>query len=474
MARYTLKTCWTIVVMTLAASLNAADRQVARPNILFLFADDLRSSAIHGQIDRPVQTPRLDRLANQGLAFPHAYIMGAQNGAVCVASRAMLMTGMRLQNIRRNGHDISPNEILLGETLGKAGYSTYGIGKWHNGIETYQRSFRDGAEILFGGRTTAHLNSPPPPSRGAGKIVNGANRDTPTPDPLYKNRHSSEIFADAAIAFLKSEKARQPFFMYVAFTAPHDPRHAPQAFYDRYPLDKVKLPENWLPQHPFDNGHTGRDEVLLPHPRDPEKVRKEIQEYYGIITHMDEQIGRILDALDATGAAGNTIVIFAADNGLAVGQHGLLGKQSLYEHSVNVPLIWRGPGIPVGKRSPAYVYLTELFPTLCDMLDIEVPSTVEVKGFLPSLKDPARSHHQDMYFGFREMHRAVSDRRYKLIEYNVKGDRHTQLFDLKTDPLEMRNLADKPEFGDIKARLSGRLQDYRKQTGDKGSFWDGF
>lgn len=378
------------------APLSTTVTSETRPNIVFLFADDLPASAIHPEQNRPVKTPALDRLASQGLAFPHAYIMGAQGGAVCVASRAMIMTGMRVQSLRKNGHNIKPSETLLGQSLQDAGYYTYGIGKWHNGISTYHRSFQDGAEIFFGGMTHDQFNVPLTHFRADADYKKGDNADNPHTDHMYPNRHASEIFADAAVSFLKSDKASQPFFLYVSFTAPHDPRQAPQEFYDQYPLDKVELPKNFMPQHPFNNGHTGRDEVLLEHPRDPEKVRKEIQEYYGIISHMDSQIGRILDTLDATGATSNTIVIFAGDNGLAVGRHGLLGKQSVYEHSVNVPLNWSGPGIPVGQRSQAYVYLTEIYPTLCDMLSLPVPSTVEVGSFLPSLRDASVPHQKDM------------------------------------------------------------------------------
>ena len=222
------------------------------------------------------------------------------------------------------------------------------------------------------------------------------------------------------------------------------------------------------------NGHAGRDEVLLEYPRDPEKVRGEIRDYYAIISHMDAQIGRILQALDESGQADNTVIVFAGDNGLAVGQHGLLGKQSVYEHSVNVPLIWKGPGISAGKTSVAYCYLTEIFPTLCDMLKLETPKTADVKSFLPCLTDAAKPFHKDMYFAFRQLQRAVSDQRYKLIEYNVNGARHTQLFDLASDPWEMNNLAGKPDTAEIKASLGKKLREYHQGNGDNGEFWKTF
>lgn len=462
------------------AAAPTADTPTTRPNILILFADDLRSSVIH-PTDKPVKTPHLDMLAAKGMAFPHAYIMGGQGGAVCLASRAMLMTGRHLHHLRRNGQDIATTETMLGETLAAAGYHTYGIGKWHNGVDTYMRNFRGGDEILFGGMTQDQFNIPLCHYNKDGQYSNQCKvaitdrKDlTMLCDHIYKDRHSSEIFADAAISFLESEKARDPFFLYVSFTAPHDPRQAPQEYLDMYPLDKVELPPNFWFFHPFNNGHQGRDENLLPKPRDPEKVRAEIRDYYAIISHLDAQVGRIMDSLDKSGQADNTIIIFSGDNGLSVGQHGLLGKQSLYEHSINVPLIWAGPGIPAGKTSAAYCYLTEIYPTLCDMLKLDKPASIDTDSYLACLRDETKPFHKEMYFGFRQLHRAASDLRYKLIEYNVEGNRHTQLFDLQADPWENNNLADKPDMAETKAALRKKLQDYHRSHGDNGEFWSGF
>ena len=209
-----------------------------------------------------------------------------------------------------------------------------------------------------------------------------------------------------------------------------------------------------------------RDEALAPWPRTPEVVREHIAAYYAMITHVDYHMGRVLKALDESGHAGNTIVVFSADNGLAVGQHGLLGKQNLYEHSMRVPLVIGGAGLPRGKRTDAYAYLYDLFPTLCDLTGTATPDTVEGSSLAPVIRGHKDKVRDSMFSAYRTCQRAVKDGRYKLIRYNVNGARTTQLFDLQEDPLEMRNLA-----GDAgqKHRIGGLnrlLGDWMRKTED--------
>src|SRR5262245_9689760 len=164
-------------------------------------------------------------------------------------------------------------------------------------------------------------------------------------------------------------------------------------------------------------------------------IRDQLAEYYGMITHMDEQIGRILAALQKSGQADNTIIIFAADNGLALGSHGLLGKQSVFEHSMRTPLIVSGPGVPSGKSTTAFTYLLDLFPTLCDVLAISPPADLDGNS-LRVLWDGKQEQVRDSVFlPFMQIQRAVRDERWKLIVYPKIS--HLQLFDLQTDPQEM-------------------------------------
>ena len=234
-----------------------------------------------------------------------------------------------------------------------------------------------------------------------------------------------------------------------------------------YPPEKIALPRNFLPQHPFDNGDMKlRDEQLAPWPRTPEVVRKHTAEYYGMITHMDAQIGRVLKALEETGRAGNTIIVFAGDNGLALGRHGLFGKQNVYDHSVRVPLIICGPGIPRAKTSDALVYLLDLFPTLCDLAGQPAPATVEGQSLAPLVRDPKAKVRDSVFFAYRNLQRAVRTDSWKLIHYTVEGKETTQLFNIREDPWEMKNLAGNPVQAERLKQMTALLKDWMKKTDD--------
>ena len=464
-----------------------------RPNILFFFTDDQRFDTL-GALNSPtVITPNLDALLARGTAFTNGYIMGGSSGAVCMPSRAMLMTGRTLYHIERQGQEIPEDHALLGEALRQAGYRTFGTGKWHNGPRAYARSFSDGAEIFFGGMGD-HWNVPACDFDLTGRYEQRIHQTTDfhtqtvrqwTADHIRAGVHSSELFADATIDFLRKSRDEEaeshtPFFAYVSFMAPHDPRTMPREYLDLYDPDEVDLPASFMPEHPFDNGELRiRDEVLAAFPRTEAEVRQHIAAYYAMITHADAQIGRVLEALKESGEADNTIVVFAGDNGLAVGRHGLMGKQSCYDHSVHVPLVFAGPGVPRGETRDAFAYLLDIFPTLCDLTGVDLPETVEGRSLVPALRDPAEGVRDHLLFAYRHLHRAVRGERYKLIEYVVDGARTTQLFDLVDDPQELRDLSGDPACaGQIEA-LRGELRHWQSELGDDqegqgGPFWEGF
>lgn len=461
------------------ACMATAQAANSRPNVVILHADDMRAGIIKALGHPEIITPNLDALVESGVAFTQAYNMGGLVGAVSMPSRAMLMTGRNLFALGNNGQSLDKQHVLLGEMFAHNGYSTYGIGKWHNGTESFNRSFANGAEILFGGMTYNQFEVPLTHYDKTGKYetFEWARDRKQICDHVYANSHSAEIFADAAVSYIKSDDAgKRPFFMYVAFTTPHDPRQVPQKFYALYDNPKsVSLPKNFLPEHPFDNGHlTGRDERLLGWPRGKPAVRAEIRDYYATISHLDAQVGRIVDALKKSGLYENTIIIFSADNGLSVGQHGLMGKQSLYQHSIGVPMIWAGPGIAKGKQSAARCYLMDMYPTLCEKIGLPLPQSVISKSFAPCLEKPELPHRAGMYFAFRQFQRAYSDGKYKIIEYNVAQKRHTQLFDLVADPLEMENLANKPEHAQLVKTMRELLISSRLPGDENDPFWKGF
>jgi arylsulfatase A-like enzyme len=453
-----------------------------RPNVLLLFADDQRYNTIAALGNDATHTPNLDDLVADGTAFTRAHIMGGTSGAVCMPSRAMLHTGRTLFHIEGQGQQIPPEHITLGEHLRSQGYETFGTGKWHNGTVAYARSFSDGAEIFFGGMHD-HWNVPACDFHPEGNYpANPTIRD-----PWHGNDvgvhqaehvrcgvHSTDLFAEATEDFLDRRPADKPFFAYVSFMAPHDPRSMPQKYLDMYPPEDIELPESFLPEHPFDNGQLViRDEQLAGTPREGDEIRRHIAEYYAMITHLDDAVGRIVAKLKAVGEHENTIIAFAGDNGLAVGCHGLMGKQNLYDHSVRVPLILAGPGVPSGKTRDCFATLNDLFATFCDLADLPCPDSVECPSLAGAL-DGGPPPREEMLLAYRHLQRGVNDGRYKYIEYHVDGRRTQQLFDLQQDPCELNDLASAPEGREHVKRLRPRLTRWRDELGDDTDFWNGF
>lgn len=441
------------------------------PNVLFFFADDQRFDTIRALGNADIETPTLDGLVERGTAFTRAHIMGGSCPAVCMPSRAMMMTGRTLFRIQDLGQEIPEEHVTMPEWFRQHGYETFGTGKWHNGERAFARSFTDGGSIFFGGMED-HWNVPVADFDPAGLYPVEARR-------RVRNRHSSELFCDEALAFLGRRDSRRPFFAYVSFMAPHDPRTMPKAYLDRYEPAGLPLPESFMPRHPFDNGELEiRDERLAAWPRTEGEIRWHMADYYGMITHLDAQVGRVLERLRAQGLERDTIVLFAGDNGLAIGRHGLMGKQSLYDHSVRVPLLFRGPGVPAGARREALCGLHDLFPTLCGLAGLPVPGSVEGKSLVPCLGAARATVREEMLLAYKDVQRGVTDGAFKLIEYVVGGARRTQLFDLRADPAEVRDLAADPAYAGQVARLRAKVIDWRDALGDKGElgcrFWRGF
>ena len=418
------------------------------PNVLILFADDQRADTIAALGTSHIKTPNLDRLVRRGVSFDRAYMQGGLNAATCVPSRAMLLSGRPLFRI--------DEQLLRDETwpaaFGRSGYSTFISGKWHNGEKSIPRSFQQARGIFAGGMTN-------PLNAKLSDVVDGK-----LTAPQLVSKHVCAVFADEAIQFLKQPHDR-PFFCYVPFDAPHDPHIVPEDFSISYDSSRIPLPANFLPQHPWNNGEmTIRDEALLGWPRQPAQIRSMIAEYYQYITYLDSEIGRVLDALEATPHSKNTIIVFSADSGVARGSHGLIGKQNCYEHSMRVPLIVSGPGIVQDQRTNAMCYLFDLLPTLGKICGISGPAASEGIDFSATLKEPTVSARSELVFGYKSVQRAIREDRWKLIVYPQVEK--TQLFDLQSDPEEVSNLADKPENADRVAELRSRLEKNLRAFGD--------
>ncbi len=256
--------------------------------------------------------------------------------------------------------------------------------------------------------------------------------------------------------------------MYLAFNAPHDPRQSPEEYVAKYPLERIQVPENFLSIYPYAEamgaGKSLRDEKLAPFPRTHYAVKVHRQEYYAIITHMDTMIGHILEALESSGKADNTWIFFTADHGLAVGQHGLFGKQNLYDHSVRVPFFVIGPNAKAGAKIQQPVYLQDIMPTTLELAGIEKPEHVEFHSVLPLLHGD-ESPYRAIYGGYLEKQRSIRTDRYKLIVYPKASK--IRLYDVKADPKEMDDIADKPSMKPVVKELFASLQELQAEMNDQ-------
>ncbi|MFT6794360.1 MAG: arylsulfatase A-like enzyme [Rubritalea sp.] len=440
-------------------------KETTRPNVLFFFTDDQRHDTIYALGNEAIRTPHIDSLVKNGVAFSNAYIMGGSSPAVCSPSRACLFSGLTLWNVENQGlfgYEISERYKTMPQVFRENGYVTFGTGKNEPGKHGhFNRSFSTGDNILFKGMTRdqskLRLFSYSQTGDYSNKNVE-----------VHENKFSADVYADACIKFLEAQQeADKPFFAYVAFQTPHDPRQAPAVYHDSYDANTMKPPVPFMPEHPFDNGMLRiRDENLAPFPRTEPVVRKHLADYYATISHTDDQIGRVLEALKKTGKANDTIVVFCADNGLAIGSHGLMGKQNIYEHSVRVPMVIMGPGIPKGEIREQLCYMYDIYPTLCDRAGLKTPATVQYRSLTKAIDNSKSKHRDHLYFAFMSWQRSVRDQQYKLIEYCVGDERHTQLFDLAADPQETKNLADHKAHQVTVSRLRILLKQERVRLND--------
>lgn len=432
-----------LTLFPLIIALGGVASAAPKPNVLFLFADDMRPDSIAALGDPVVKTPNLDSLVNRGFAFTNAYNLGGNSPAVCMPSRNMMMSGrayMRWKDFLPAGApEARRGKMSPGDgpnfplSMKAAGYETWHYGKKGNSANLIQARF-DHVHYL----TEDHMD------RAHGEP-------------------GREII-DGALEFVEKRDTSKPFFMYLGFSNPHDPRVAAQAYRDLYDEDKMPLPKNYKPVHPFDNGEmVVRDELLSPWPRTPEEIHRTWRDYYATITGLDAQIGRLLKLLQDRGLMENTLILFSADQGIAIGSHGLLGKQNLYEHSIKAPLVFAGPGIPAGQ-SGSLVHLFDIYPTVCDLVGASAPEGIDGISFKPVLVNPKEKTREALLLSYMDKQRALRDDRFKLIRYPLAGV--TQLFDLEEDPDEMHDLSQEPDQQDRIKNMMTRLQDLQAKFGD--------
>jgi arylsulfatase A-like enzyme len=440
-----------------------------RLNVLFILTDDQRPDSVGALGSETIRSPHLDRLCQQGMSFTRAYA----GYPICYASRAEMLTGRAsftaLKNYPAGGLD--PRFKTLPAVFQEGGYETWHLGKWHvngqpqdHGYMKVHRHYSSGGAQGMKLPETDLRGLPLTGYRGWTFKQNDGAADLELGIGLTPL--TSAQIADGAVEVIeKLRDSSKPFFLHVNFTAPHDPRLWPEGSQGSYVGPTMPLPPNFAAEHPFDHGNLqGRDETLIPRPLDPAQVQEELAVYAALITDLDHQTGRLLAALERAGLAENTVVIFTSDQGLAMGSHGLMGKQNQYEHSIRAPLILAGPGVPTRRTSAALCYLRDLFPTLCDLCQLPAPADLEARSLVPLFKEESAAIRDHVIGTFTQTQRMIAERRWKWIEYPEAGQR--QLFNLANDPHERHNLADDPAYQPQAERLAARLKTALKELGD--------
>lgn len=472
-----------------------------RPNILFIIVDD--QSPFDLKIYNPkstLQTPVIDRLAAEGMVFDGAHQMGAWAGGVCTPSRHMIMSGRTLWHIPdkkkpgRNPLSADPKYVppdlpahTMAAVFNAAGYDTMRTCKIGNSYSA--------ANKLFTVR------------REAGK--RGGTDET-----------GSAWHAQQVLDYLNERQAvsdADPFLIYFGFSHPHDVRDGKPDLLAKYGAvnhkDKnslppahpkqPRLPTAYLPTHPFNNTDMKvRDEVAVSgvwSNRDERTIRNELGREFACSENIDIQIGRVLNKLEEMGELDNTWIFYTADHGMAIGRHGLQGKQNLYEHTFRVPFVAKGPGISPGSRLSGNVYLLDVLPTLCDIAGVKPPETIEGISFKPVLEGRTKVVREVLYGaycgGAKPGMRCVKKGDWKLIRYESPRDgvNETQLFNLAENPEELlephhhpkvialtgntpkpnqRNLADDPQHAHKLDEMESLLHREMRRHNDPYRFSD--
>jgi len=473
----------------------AAESDAKRPNILFILADDQSPFDLTCYDARStLETPHIDRLAREGMVFDGAYHMGAFMGAVCTPSRHMIMSGRTVWHL-----PIAPEAIPKGlcppnleqwtlpAVFNREGYATMRTCKQGNSYEAANKLFQ---------------------------VRHDATKRGGTPET------GSAWHGDRVMDYLsqrESTKNTQPFLIYFGFSHPHDERDGTPELLEKYGAinhtdpdspppahpKQPKLPPNYLPAHPFHHGHPDlRDEVAVSgvwERRDERTIRNEIGRQFACSENIDIQIGRVLEKLEAMGELENTYIFYTSDHGMAIGRHGLQGKQNLYQHTWRVPFIVKGPGIEPGSRVEGNIYLLDILATLCDLAAITPPETNEGLSFKPVLTGEKQTVREVLYGvyngGTKPGMRSIKQGDWKLIQYDVMdGDvRETQLFNLKDNPEEFLiehhasqvttltgvtpakhqvNLASDPRYADKLAEMEALLLTEMRRLDDPWRLWN--
>ena len=384
--------------------------------------DDQRPDTLGEDSAFPVKTPNLDSLCREGTRFNRHYV----TTPICTPGRAEILTGCHSYHngVRWFGQSVNSGLPLMPRVFQNAGYHTIHVGKWHNDGHPRDKGYN---------RVRRAMHDSQLPYSQYGHIMEWEENNQ-----VFRG-HSTEMFCNAAIEEIGSSPENVPWFCYVALHSPHDPFQAPVEFLP----DSLNLPDNFMPVYPWDNGDLSiRDELLLPHPRKRTEVREYRRQYAGMIQHHDFHLGRLFQSLRESGNWEDTIVVFTSDHGLAVGDHGLLGKENMHEHSCRVPTVMRGPGIPAGKTHENLTHHVDFLPTLATLAGIPEPEGDGQSLFSLTTREficcGFTSPDTDPDLPLRETQRMIVTNEWKLLWYPISG--YKALYHLPSDPCESDNL----------------------------------
>ncbi len=499
----TLRTCGLLVIGAALQSIAASDQ----PNILFIAVDDLKPTlSAYGS---PVPTPQIDRIAERGTTFLNAHCQQA----VCGPSRASLLTGKRpdytrVWDLKTRIRDIRPEIITLPQHFKENGYHTVGVGKIFD-----PRSVDKGAdEISWSERYTQTWHLKYHPSTGKPK----AHYHNPLSKKLAKQAEAGGIkswgainklladndawpvveaedlpddaYDDGAIAAYAVAKLKKladlekPFFFAVGFKKPHLPFIAPKKYWDKFDRSTIKLARFQKqalnsPDYAYHDFNELRSYSGIPGsgPLSEGLQRELIHGYYACTAYIDAQVGRLLDQLKKLKLANNTVVVLWGDHGWHLGDHGLWCKHTNYEHATRVPLIISAPGGRRGLQTGMPTELTDLFPTLCELAEIEIPADLDGVSLTPTLLEGDETTREFAVSQFPrgpQMGYALRSGRFRYVAWYKTGGTSTdgesapiatELFDYKLDPQETRNLSGTKQFSLVEESLSAKLEDFLKR-----------
>jgi len=420
---------------------------VLMPNVLMIVVDDLNDWT--GGLDGHPQanTPNLDRLASMGTRFTNAHCQGPR----CGPSRVSFMWGMRPMTTQVfNNNDDRAEAVQQAPTIMQyfrdQGYRTLAGGKIFHHSANHRPSFEEFFPMgLFNPKDVM-------PYPDNGKSWNWGPQDYP------EDEFNDYRIADWAIGKLR-EKHEQPIFLAVGFVRPHVPNYAPRRFFEALPMNGAEMPPlisgDWEDIPEIARGLiTTMGPDLAWFQEDMERWRGLVTAYLAATSFMDAQLGRVLDALEASDMADNTIILLFSDHGLHLGEKEHFGKYTMWERSTRVPFLWHVRGLPAGQSIDAAVELIDVYPTLCALADLPIPAHAEGRNLLPLLQDASADWN---HAAFTTLSPGNHSLRHQHWRYTIYQDGSEELYDLAEDPNEWTNLASDPARADILNRYRTRM-----------------